>query len=83
MHDYFLSHHHKKLTIPDQPVIKIKKSKNEAIYLPTELCMMAGMPDSFRNNNQLMRKIKYTDPNEKIAKVEHAHNIIKGSEILE
>lgn len=54
---YFLREYKLKIKTKTQPVIYVKAGKDRWLKIPSEFCLVDGVPDSVRNNSQHMRKL--------------------------
>ncbi len=57
--DYFLKSYKKKITMPKQPLFLIKVADNSH-HLPTEFCLLDGVPDSVRKSAGMREALMQT-----------------------
>lgn len=66
---YFMTEYGLKISSKKQPVIYVKRGKDRWLKIPSEFCIIDGVPDSIRASPRHMRdllaKSRY-DPNEKM-----------------
>jgi hypothetical protein len=69
--DYFLRTYNKRITQPKQPMFLVKVAEKE-FYLPTEFCLLDGVPDSVRKGPGMRDALAQTriDPEEKIRRIQ-------------
>jgi len=69
--DYFLRHYQKKITMPTQPLFLIKIAE-DMHYLPTEFCLLDGVPDSVRKGPGMRDALAKTRimPGDKMRKIQ-------------
>lgn len=74
--DYFLRIYKLKLSSPKQPLFKCRIAQDE-FYLPTELCLMDGVPASMKSSAGMRDALAKTriDPNEKTKRI---HDMVKN-----
>lgn len=68
--DYFLRTYNKRISQPKQPMFLVKVAEKE-FYLPTEFCLLDGVPDSVRKGPGMRDALAQTriDPAEKIKRI--------------
>ncbi len=69
--EYFLRCYGKRITQPKQPMFLVKVAEKE-FFLPTEFCLLDGVPDSVRKGAGMRDALAQTriDPNEKISRIQ-------------
>ena len=69
--DYFLRTYNKRISQPKQPMFLVKVAEKE-FYLPTEFCLLDGVPDSVRKGPGMRDALAQTriDPAEKIKRIQ-------------
>jgi len=69
--DYFLKTYNKRITMAKQPMFLVKVAERE-FYLPTEFCLLDGVPDSVRKGPGMRDALAKTriDPAEKIRRIQ-------------
>ena len=68
--EYFLKCYNKKITQIKQPMFLVKVAE-KSHYLPTEFCLIDGVPDSVRKGPGMRDALAQTriDPQEKIRRI--------------
>lgn len=54
---YFLKEYKLKITNKRQPMIYVKAGKDRYLMIPSEFCLVDGVPDSIRGNSKAMRSL--------------------------
>lgn len=69
--DYFLKTYNKRITMTKQPMFLVKVAERE-FFLPTEFCLLDGVPDSVRKGPGMRDALAKTriDPAEKIRRIQ-------------
>jgi|LauGreDrversion4_2_1035121.scaffolds.fasta_scaffold62233_4 hypothetical protein len=69
--DYFLKTYNKRITMAKQPMFLVKVAERE-FFLPTEFCLLDGVPDSVRKGPGMRDALAKTriDPAEKIRRIQ-------------
>ena len=57
--DYFMRTYKKRITDPKQPLFLVKAAQRE-FYLPTEFCLIDGVPDSVRKGAGMRDALAHT-----------------------
>lgn len=73
--EYFLRTYNKRITQAKQPMFLVKVAEKE-FYLPTEFCLLDGVPDSVRKGAGMRDALARTriDPSEKMNRI---HQMVK------
>jgi hypothetical protein len=56
MADYLFKQYNVKLNHPEQPLLYVN-SKDLRVYLPTELCHDASLPENFTKDSRLVQQL--------------------------